>query len=389
MAVITNLVKNPSFEVNITDWSYTYGGGVTCTRDATVSKYGGASLKCVGTEGADGGLTQLGINLTAGLYAISGWIKTGADTIYNAHMVFRGDSQVFEKHVAVANQDWTRFAEIVNITNAREYEWLLGLGSYGAASPGIVWFDGLMVTPIHLVDFFDGSFADELGVVYDWSGTAHASESTRTIPLLETLSDNFNDNSIDTEKWSAFLGAPAETNYQLELESTALESSYEGYSTIKRYDLRGSYAYTEVKDAGNQSLTTWQAIPVLIRSGDNALSFIITGGNLLAQKQVDGSYSSVRNNVSYNSAVHKFFRIREASGTIYWDYSTDGTTWTNYTSDTSYFDVGMIEVQLLCGSYDSEVSSSKGILDNFNIITENPVASSHVMPTFGSIGMVG
>ena len=54
--------------------------------------------------------------------------------------------------------------------------------------------------------------------------------------------------------------------------------------------------------------------------------------------------------LTYNASTHKYLRIREDLGTLYWDYSADAITWTNaasvalatwgYPINKTYIDVG-------------------------------------------------
>lgn len=50
--------------------------------------------------------------------------------------------------------------------------------------------------------------------------------------------------------------------------------------------------------------------------------------------------------VGYNPALHRFFRIREQSGTVYFDYSPDGSSWTGYGSMADPFDLTSVQVSI-------------------------------------------
>ena len=62
--------------------------------------------------------------------------------------------------------------------------------------------------------------------------------------LISTLTDNFDDNSIDAAKWETDVsagGSIAETNQRLEMtSSTSAMADYDYFSAISNYDLTGS-----------------------------------------------------------------------------------------------------------------------------------------------------
>jgi hypothetical protein len=212
-----------------------------------------------------------------------------------------------------------------------------------------------------------------LGSVVDRTQTGKANI---TLPLAQTLTDNFNDNSRDTAKWNTEGSNWAEQNNQLELGNVSSSGVYSTYKSVNNYNLTGSYLYSQLVNAGNQSLPTFQAVAVQVYlDASNTLSWIIGGGMLVAQKQVSGSYSDQRNDTAYNSAVHKFFRIRESAGTIYWDYSTDGSSWTNYASLAAPFAVTNINLRIAAGAYGPEVGTTVAYFDTFNTLTSDTTTS--------------
>lgn len=180
----TNLIPNPSFEVNITDNWDTYGTGtLTRTRDTVEQFWGAASFKIdAGGLASDGGLSY-NLTLAAGTYAFAGYVKTGAD-VTNAHCIIRentGFTTLVENHVTTANQNWQRLGGTFTLGGSQSCDVIIGLGSYGSTSIGIAFFDGLyLVQESVLTNYFDGSFLDTDLRTYDWTGTAHNSTSTET-----------------------------------------------------------------------------------------------------------------------------------------------------------------------------------------------------------------
>lgn len=181
----TNLVPNPSFEVNLDGWTtYTTSGSVTHSRVTTQFLFGSACYQIVASAPSDAGL-QKEVTLSAGTYAFSAYCKTGAD-VTDAHIVIRKNTDfipLVNGHITNENQDWQRVSGVFTLTESTSCDILLGLGSYGSASEGTAWFDGVLLENLnHVSSYFDGSTGA-------WTGTPHNSTSTLTTVNLEMQTD--------------------------------------------------------------------------------------------------------------------------------------------------------------------------------------------------------
>lgn len=185
------------------------------------------------------------------------------------------------------------------------------------------------------------------------------------IPKAVDLYDNFNDNSLDATKWASFGTGVAEASSELELTST-LAAGYKGIYSQTNWDMTDSEISVQLVDAGNQALASWQVIPVLAQSdASNQLYWLVQANTLYAVKVVAGVSTNVYS-VAYSSSTHKYLKIRERFGRFYYEYSTDGEIWTTaYTMNTP-FDVGNVSLQIQCGTYAIEASTTVGKFDNFN-----------------------
>lgn len=374
----TNLVLNPSFENNITD-AWGGFGSATRTRDTTVSYSGGASLKVdSGGVNVDSGL-EYAYNLTAGTYYLSAYVKTSGIT-GDANVVLRNRTNFaadIKLTVKAATQDWTRVTGQYTVTSTDNFDIVIGLGPYGSQSQGIAWFDAIQLTKDtggHL-SYFDGSLTDTANYDYAWTGTAHNSTSTRTgLALVETLEDNFDDNSLDATKWNNWGGVQVvEANSQVEITSS-LAANYYGFEAQNRYSLVGSSFFAELVNAGNQALTSYKTILQCAKDASNTASITITGNNVVIEKLVGGSYTQLTS-TAYNSSTHKYLRFRESGGTLYYEYSANGSSWSAFTSESAPFALYPIYPVMLVGTDSVEGSTTTAIWDNFNIeptLTANP-----------------
>jgi len=208
---------------------------------------------------------------------------------------------------------------------------------------------------------------------------------------MSDLTDNFDDNSFDTAQWMRTNGTQVvEQNQRLEL-SSILGGNYVGCFSVGHYDLTSSEAFLELVDGGNQSLASWEAYPlVLSRDSSNVLEWRLIGGTLQAYKRVGGSGSNQGSGITYNSSVHKWLRIREASGTTYWDYSTDGISWTNHTSLSNPFVLDTMRAEINVGTWQAEGSTTAMFIDNFNVAPTPPPSFTpspmmHMMMSAGGL----
>jgi hypothetical protein len=188
---------------------------------------------------------------------------------------------------------------------------------------------------------------------------------------ISTLTDNFDDNSIDAAKWTNHLTDWVEQNNELE-ETTSTAGSDKYISSVNAYDLTGSQATIKVVDAGNVTLASRYFYPLIIVDADlntNKLYWLIRDSSIRAIGG-DAYYEQ-----TYVAATYRYLKIREASGIIYWDYSSDGISWTNATSIANPFSITS-KVVLFEDYVDVESSTTTAKIDDFNIL---PSATA---PTF-------
>jgi hypothetical protein len=179
---------------------------------------------------------------------------------------------------------------------------------------------------------------------------------------FSTLTDNFNDNSIDTAKWGTDTdgGSISEVNQEIEISSNG-----EFSSQSNSYDLTGEQVTLKIIDTGTISSTGYQFdFAVNINwSYINSLHWEIWKGKLYAIYIVAGDETDILVG-NYSLTAHKYLQIRESSGTIYWDYSSDGITWTNGASVATPITITALSVYIL---FDCDNATTIKF-DDFNIL---------------------
>lgn len=209
------------------------------------------------------------------------------------------------------------------------------------------------------------------------------------VAKMESFYDNFDDPVIDPAKWINWGGNHVVLNNgQVEI-TAGPEAEYYGINTQYGFDLTGSYASCELVDAGNQSLTKVEVTPVeftnLIDRNDS-MKISVENGTVYCFKVVNTVATNLYN-VAYNSSVHKFFRIRESGGTTYWEYSTNGTSWTTMYSEANPFEITRLEYQFYAGFWDTDVSGTTAIFDNVNCLSNGERSGNQVISPISSFNL--
>lgn len=188
--------------------------------------------------------------------------------------------------------------------------------------------------------------------------------------LIETLQDDFEFGGLDSGKWTN--NNPGQvvvgTNLDLELTSS-LAGNYISITSLATYNLTGSSIFVQLKNAGNQSITSWEVYPLYLYADSNNKIFIrVAGNSVQAIKVVAGVTSNVGSSATYNATTMQWFRIREASGTTYFEYAASPTgSWTTLASVADPITITALTVEVLCGTWQAESAITTGILDNVNV----------------------
>lgn len=142
---------------------------------------------------------------------------------------------------------------------------------------------------------------------------------------MGTLSDTFPGTSLNGALWDSY-GTTALAGGVVTLTDVAYTAQYSGIKSVSRYDLTSSQLEAQLVSAGRQAAATQACLHVVDSGGTNSLTLMVTDGELQAQQQVAGSYSTLAS-VAYSAAPMAWLRIREAAGNTYFDYSADAKNW--------------------------------------------------------------
>lgn len=198
--------------------------------------------------------------------------------------------------------------------------------------------------------------------------------------LLQNVKEVFN--SLSTSKWSNWGGAQCTVSDGKLNVTTTTAASFFGIESYNWGDLTGSRVAIELKNAGNQSLTTFQAVPIELIISDltNVLEFVVQLGTIYARKIVASTPTDL-GSATYSAVTHRFLRIRESGGTVYWEYSADNDTWSQLGSSATPFAITLLKLNIAAGNTAIEGSGTTMIVDNVNmLLNAKQIRPSNIRP---------
>jgi hypothetical protein len=199
------------------------------------------------------------------------------------------------------------------------------------------------------------------------AGAAGSVVLTYTTPAMSSLTDNFDDDSINTAKWAAnaWAGTVAESGSKIVLTPTN-NTAYAGceLDSNERYDLTGTSAYVKVSQVAN-GLNDTEFI--LYQDANNKLNLFQEDGTIYARKVVSGTSTNTAS-TAYNATTMAWWQIRESGGVTYWEYGSNGTSWTELWHENNPITVTLLQVIL--SDYETAAVNPAGAawFDNFNVV---------------------
>jgi phosphatidylinositol-3-phosphatase len=212
-------------------------------------------------------------------------------------------------------------------------------------------------------------------------GYTYTSSPSETI----LLTDDFNDNSLNTTKWNAsnlfsgFTDAAlpvAEVNMRIEigpLPQGISGSHYAGLRSAISYDFSNAYCHVEAVQTANSS-TGADAMLTVGRDVNGYYRIFVEAGSIIFQKRIGGSKITLLT-ATYNPATDRYWRIRHesASGKVFFETAADSGgspgTWTvryNEGWNTAAIPLGAILFEVKGGTWQVEASPpGKVVFDNF------------------------
>jgi hypothetical protein len=152
---------------------------------------------------------------------------------------------------------------------------------------------------------------------------------------LQLLADDFADGTVSPlwYDWADTGTSVTETGGQLLVNIAAgTADAWAGYSSASLYDLTDSAFEAEVAQVGG-------VYTILeVRSWDAPRAqLLVENGTTLIAGVFNTADEGQRNSIAFAADQHRYWRIREAAGTTYWETSPDRADWTELHSEANPF----------------------------------------------------
>jgi len=185
------------------------------------------------------------------------------------------------------------------------------------------------------------------------------------MPKAHTLTDNFNDNVIDGNKWGA-TGPSREVNQRVEIPLVGYESNSYGFFETGPCDLTESMFWLEVVQTLNTSASTDTTLFAQKSDYTDWFGLSVKGGILRAFRSREDAETVVYASLPYDCVKHRWWRLRENSGKTYFETSREGENWNILASIPSLDYLNNVFLTFGAATLDSVASPGMAIFDSFN-----------------------
>lgn len=306
----TNLVQNPSIEVDTTGYTANVSGS-TLTRDGTSYKFGVYSLRtvCDGVSANQGWYYNIPNAVTASTWYSGGvWLRSVTGATITLALINQSGGATFATTSITLTNIWTWYRVSgqtpVGCTAARIAVYQPAAASLVFYTDGVQFETGQFSTP-----YADGS----LGIGHAWAGTAHASNSTRA-GLSYLVYGGARD-------WlPERIGALSVWFYPIKRVGGS-------YQTIFRYDGSTGYVMLRINDSGDTVASYWGTT-----SSNTSNTVTYDTWNHIAMTINGSTKIMYLNGVKTTGSVGSNFSL-SASGNASVGYSTAGDQFMGYVDD--------------------------------------------------------
>jgi len=146
--------------------------------------------------------------------------------------------------------------------------------------------------------------------------------------------------------------------------TTSATTNYGGYNSAWHYDVRGSRMYIEVLETTSAATNAQTDIQFVSIAGE-ALEIGVEAGRFYALT-FDGTNQTVLAMIPYVPAQHRWWQLRESAGTVYFEYSADGTTYTQLAMTPTPAWAPITDLVIEAGSFQTENNPGQARFDNLN-----------------------
>lgn len=189
---------------------------------------------------------------------------------------------------------------------------------------------------------------------------------------MTNLSDDFDDDDVDWGDIYTAAGTTVSQNgfIEITLPENPTEQAWGRLQSELSYDLRDSNLTIEV--VGMVSGTAYANISLNPRNTLDELTLNTEEGSIQMLGSMGGKYP-INEQVAYNPVNDRWWRLREESGTLYFETAPDGQNWTVRMSAPTPYYLAAVGVEISAGTSAGTTGNGSFVVDNLNINAPSPV----------------
>lgn len=199
------------------------------------------------------------------------------------------------------------------------------------------------------------------------------------IKYVPTIIEDWLTGAFSASKWNRNFSTGLETiqtgQVTMTVQSgTTVSGNIQEYVTTNTTNNR---VILNLKSAGNQSLASWSCGFDLFTNPaqTNGFGISIKGGNIVSQKIIAGVTTNL-NTTAYNATAMAYLAIGESNGSLIFEYSPDGISFTQLTSFTNPFGTNLFYLIFGAGTGSNEASTTSAVFGAFTLATRLGVAQA-------------
>ena len=166
----------------------------------------------------------------------------------------------------------------------------------------------------------------------------------------------------DTAKWTFNTGTDATDGRATVVPTTGFPS----IDSATTYNLVGSSFFAQCVQTPNIGNGTTQMLLQFRKTDWSFYGRIYWANGAILCDYNDGTGHSIAS-TTFDAVNHKWWRVRESAGTLYFDTSRDAIRWTTLGSTTYSADLTSVYIMLVAGYSGTEPSPGVAVYDNVNV----------------------
>ncbi len=134
------------------------------------------------------------------------------------------------------------------------------------------------------------------------------------------------------------------------------------------YDLTGNSVFAALASAPSTAGQTFSYLRAAASNGDN-VEVAQAAGTLVCAQNIGTTYTALAS-VPYDPVMHKFWRLAEAGGTLGWQTSPDGATWTTQLAMAPPISLVGVDLSIGAGTNSAVASPGAASFSTFDTLPE-------------------